>query len=96
MVYVDQLRDWGWYVRGKRVKSCHLAADTEAELNVFAQRLGLKPSWFQSKTFPHYDITASKRERALKRGARELSNGSFVQLLRSIYHPAKSENTEEK
>lgn len=64
-VYVDDARiSW----RGKQW--CHMVADTVDELHEFASRLGLKPEWFQRKTlYPHYDVTVSVRERALKLGA---------------------------
>lgn len=64
-VYVDEARiSW----RGKQW--CHLVADTVDELHEFAARLGLRPEWFQRKTlYPHYDVTTSVRERALKLGA---------------------------
>jgi hypothetical protein len=50
--------------------SCHLMADDLDELHAFAGRLGLKREWFQDYPLhPHYDLTASKRARALKLGA---------------------------
>lgn len=64
-IYVDDARiPW----RGKQW--CHMVADTVDELHEFASRLGLRPEWFQRKTlYPHYDVTMSVRERALKFGA---------------------------
>lgn len=55
-------------------ESCHLTADTEKELYVFAVGvLGLKRSWFQSHpTHPHYDLTRNKRTLAVKNGAVEI------------------------
>ena len=49
--------------------SCHLTADTVAELHSFAACLGLKRIWFQDKRIPHYDLTVSKRREAIKLGA---------------------------
>jgi len=49
--------------------SCHLVADTVAELHSFAACLGLKRSWFQDKRIPHYDLTRNKRKQAVKLGA---------------------------
>lgn len=44
----------------------HLVADSLDELHAFADKLGLRRSWFQSKTlYPHYDVTKSVRTRAL-------------------------------
>ncbi|MEE4156199.1 DUF4031 domain-containing protein [Pseudomonas viridiflava] len=48
----------------------HLVADSLDELHAFADKLGLRRSWFQSKTlYPHYDVTKSVRTRALAMGA---------------------------
>jgi hypothetical protein len=64
-VYVDDERiPW----RGKAW--CHLVADSLSELHEFANRLGLKPEWFQSQSkYPHYDVTVPVRDRALGLGA---------------------------
>lgn len=77
-VYVDKLRDWGW----NHGPSCHLIADTLPELHDFANRLGLKRSWFQPKSHPHYDLVASKRARAVQLGAVELDRQSLVAKIR--------------
>lgn len=51
-------------------KAAHLLADTIDELHGFAQnKLYLKREWFQPKSSPHYDLTASKRLLAIKLGA---------------------------
>jgi hypothetical protein len=72
-VYVDS-EEIPW--RGKLW--CHLAADTLDELHSFASRLGLRKSWFQSKGYPHYDVTVSVRERALKMGAIDADRETIV------------------
>ncbi|MDA8376105.1 MAG: DUF4031 domain-containing protein [Planctomycetia bacterium] len=49
---------------------CHMVADTLPELHEFAQKLGLRRSWFQDHgQYWHYDITVSKRNMALSLGA---------------------------
>lgn len=75
-VYVDNERiPW----RGKLW--CHLVADSLEELHQFADRLGLRRSWFQGKSsYPHYDITTVVRERALRLGALP---GSRLQMITS-------------
>lgn len=74
MVYVDPLMNHGWRLRGTYVDSCHLFADTLEELHEMASKLGLKRSWFQnSVNLAHYDIVGSKRELAVKYGAKELT-----------------------
>lgn len=69
MIYVDEA-EWPW--RGKMW--CHLMTDSEdfEELHEFAKKLGLVRGYFQSPpkvSTPHYDITASKRDKAIKLGA---------------------------
>ena len=73
-VYVDRLMSHGWIFRGKRTKSCHLMADTPAELHAFARQLGLKPGWAHRRHDGgvHYDLVASKREEAVRLGAKEV------------------------
>ncbi|WP_122711357.1 DUF4031 domain-containing protein, partial [Pseudomonas viridiflava] len=49
-VYVDEEG-----IRWRGREWCHLVADSLDELHAFAARLGLRRSWFQSKTYyPHY------------------------------------------
>lgn len=68
-VYVDELRQWPTNIRCFKAGSCHLTADTVEELHVFAKRIGMRRSWFQPKSSPHYDLTPSRRERAIALGA---------------------------
>lgn len=79
MVYVDRLRDWGWRLG----PSCHLITDGDnEELHAFAASLGLKRAWFQESTSgPHYDLTASRRKRAVELGAVELEDRPFHAIL---------------
>lgn len=64
-VYVDNARVW-W--RGE--KWCHLVADSLEELHRFADQIGLRREWFQaSASYPHYDLTMWRRQRALVFGA---------------------------
>lgn len=81
-VYVDQMQpcipneNWPW------PRSCHLAADTAEELHTFAEKLGLKRSWFQDhKKLPHYDLTSQKRRKAVELGAVEIT---AMQLVRHL------------
>jgi Protein of unknown function (DUF4031) len=47
----------------------HLTADTIPELHQFATKLGLRRSYFQPGTFPHYDLTRGMRFKAIRQGA---------------------------
>jgi Protein of unknown function (DUF4031) len=71
-VFVDE-PIWEW--RGRRW--CHLVADDPSELHDFADRLGLRREWYQSKPgrpwHDHYDIPSWARERAVALGALPLT-----------------------
>ena len=75
-VYVDDMRV---SARVGRINArwSHLMADTDEELNAFAEKLGLKRSWAQ---YPgtwksHYDVTDSVRNRAISLGAVAIKYG---------------------
>ncbi len=71
-IYVDELMNWGWRMRGRTVASCHLFTDSVdlEELHAFAERLGMKRAWFQPhRIAPHYDLTKSRRDAAITFGA---------------------------
>ena len=78
MICVDGLRSnpggWG---RAKRLgASCHLfdTDDDLGKLHAFAASLGMRREWFQPhRLVPHYDLTASRRGRAVALGAAEVS-----------------------
>jgi hypothetical protein len=80
MVYADR-EQIPW--RGKLW--CHLVADSLDELHAFAAAIGLKRSWFQDRaSYPHYDITMSVRERAIKRGALSVGKREMLQAARKL------------
>jgi len=84
-VYVDPLFQTTRPGRGSwpYSQSCHLYADTSEELHEFAARLQLQKAWFQDKPrFPHYDLTAGKRERAIRLGAVEHTRPEFLAWFR--------------
>ena len=85
-IYVDDLRRWGWKLRGHETPSCHLftdALDLE-ELHAFAEQIGMRRRWFQShRVTPHYDLTPTRRQAALIHGAIEVDRRSAVALWRA-------------
>jgi hypothetical protein len=79
--YVDHLNDWGW----RYGRSCHLIADTLAELHAMAERIGMRRAWFQDKPHcRHYDLTAKRRALAIAAGAIPCSRVEFVNHMRRI------------
>ncbi len=90
-VYVDALQwceqsaGWPW----DRVS--HLMADSETELHIFAERLGLKRGWFQGPRpdrwmpgIPHYDLTPGKRQAALRLGAMDMTTMGVASVARKL------------
>ena len=81
LIYIDKIRDYS-YLNKKLIHGtywCHMWSDSVEELHKFAEKIGLKKSWFQNKIkFPHYDLTPSKREIALHYGAKEYSLKKWI------------------
>lgn len=77
------------YVDSAQIPYCgmlmnHLVADTLPELHAMARALGLKPEWFQDKArWPHYDVCASKRAKAIKLGAIPVTGRQLIERLRA-------------
>lgn len=69
-VYVDNMRaPFG------RLKMCHMAADSTAELLAMADKIGVARKWIQRPGTwkEHFDICLTKRHLALNHGAIEMS-----------------------
>lgn len=92
-IYVDSA-----YIRARVGRHdsrwCHLMSDQldPAELHAFADRIGLRRSWFQpgkslldrTKHDPvgdHYDVTEGKRREAVAAGAVEIDRQEFRALM---------------
>jgi len=70
-VYVDHAFAYGEW--GRWSGGGHLQADTPEELHAFAEQLGMRREWFQSRPGrpenDHYDLTERGRELSLQMGA---------------------------
>lgn len=58
-------------------------ADDEQELIAFARRIGLKPAWIQRKSLVHFDLTPNKRAAAVRAGAKEVTTGEMIEIMRA-------------
>lgn len=79
-VYVDPLLSCVPTPRWKWRESCHMVADTVAELHAFARSMGLRTAWFQATPHPHYDLTRGMRNAAVRAGAVEVDRRQAVEL----------------
>ena len=81
-VYVDDMRaPFG------RMKMCHMFADTTAELNAMADRIGVARKWIQypgRSDKEHYDICLSKKRLALAAGAQAVRWSFFGRWKRAV------------
>jgi hypothetical protein len=77
-VYVD-------YARNKlgRLLCSHMIADSLAELHAMARAIGMKRKWFQGEaSFPHYDVSQTRRREAVRLGAVEVGRRELVHVMR--------------
>lgn len=77
MVYVDNMQaPYG------RMIMCHMIADTSKELLDMAKAIGVNTKWIQhpGTNKEHFDICLSKRAKAVKLGAKEVTQRDMVKL----------------
>jgi hypothetical protein len=92
-VYVDNASIPARVANGRVVHDSrwsHLFADTQAELHAFAAKLGLRRSYFQpgrprgdGSPSPHwhYDLTAGKRQQAIRLGAQPVTSRESIEII---------------
>jgi len=82
-VYVDPIFRHGGSIGFRWEESCHMYADTDAELHSMAAAIGMKRAWFQPRGgLPHYDLVPARRRAAVKLGAVEHSRRELVEFMR--------------
>lgn len=86
VIYVDEL------VPVKRLttkwpyrSACHMSVcpptpEAVSFLHEFAKAIGLRRAWFQDDSWPHYDLTATKRYDAMRLGAVEITCETFAEM----------------
>jgi Protein of unknown function (DUF4031) len=84
VVYVDETVDYGDLARQRGLRWTvwsHMFADSVDELHAMADSLGLKRIWFQNKhNFPHYDVVPSKRNLAIRFGAKAVTQEESIAI----------------
>lgn len=78
-VYVDDAR-----LKFRNMTMCHMIADSTEELLAMADAIGVRRKWIQDAgTYrEHFDVCLSKRAKAVKAGAREISQRELGMMLR--------------
>ncbi len=78
-VYVDNMR-----AAYRRMKMCHMVADTTDELLEMVDKIGVDRRWIQKADTAeeHFDIALSKRAMAVKSGAVEIDRGGLVETIK--------------
>ncbi len=76
-VYVDSA-----YIPYRRMIMCHMLADSVDELHEMAGKIGVRLSWYQPKSTPHYDVCKKKRALAVRYGAIEIDRRKVVEIIR--------------
>lgn len=86
-VYLDKARNEFTPMRGhgRRMIMCHMIADTPEELHAMAEKIGMRREWYQDKSsFPHYDVSLSRKRQAIRDGAIVLERIEFIAAKRRI------------
>jgi hypothetical protein len=85
-VYVDE-SIWPF----GRMMMCHMVADSRAELDAMADKIGVARRWIQKPDTDreHYDICKSRRAKAVASGAIELSCFELLSIVRADGRPVR-------
>lgn len=78
-VYVDDARH-----RLGRMIMGHMLADTLDELHSMARAIGMRRTWYQPVSFPHYDVSLERREHAVRLGAIRVDRRGVVEVKRRL------------
>ena len=82
-VYVDPVMEHGGSKSFRWPRSCHMYADSLAELHAMAAAIGMRRAWFQSDArLPHYDLVPARRSRAVELGAVQHTRGQCAEFMR--------------
>lgn len=63
---------------------CHMLADTLDELHAMAKTIGMRSSWYQPLSFPHYDVCQMRKVKAIEHGAIQVDRRQIVHIKRRL------------
>ena len=84
MIIVDTMASCKPNKYWKHKTSCHLTSLYEDDLKRFAKKLPRKGRRFHRGNFPHYDLTAELRDKAIALGAKPISRRVMVRWRKLI------------
>lgn len=78
-VYVDNAQ-----IPYRGMKMCHMVADTKEELIEMIKKIGVNEKYIQKENtvYEHFDICMSKRNKAIKNGAKKMTSRQLVIKIR--------------
>jgi len=79
-VYLDRSRN-----RFRGMIMCHMISDDITELFRMARLIGMRSEWFQFQptSFPHFDVSTTRRKIAVSNGAVEIDRRVTVGVMRA-------------
>lgn len=95
-VYVDEMVNNLWNLRGRTVKNCHMWSDKNTEeLLEFADKIGLKRRWIQRsrRGLIHFDLVARLRQKAIQHGAIPVTNREASKIWERMRDAKEHNNT---
>tara|TARA_Y100000815_G_scaffold259347_2_gene269706 strand:- start:145 stop:489 length:345 start_codon:yes stop_codon:yes gene_type:complete len=90
-VYIDQARNpYRGMIMG------HMIADNILDLFDMAKIIGMRAEWFQPGSFPHFDVSVTRRRLAIQNNAIIVDRRSLVQHMRQYRERLKEDENESR
>ena len=94
-VYVDEMVNNLWKLRGRIFKNCHMWSDKSTEeLLEFAESIGLKRRWLQRsrRGLVHFDLVERLRIKAIQHGAVPVTNREASEMWKKMRNEKHDNN----
>jgi hypothetical protein len=62
---------------------CHMVADSILDLFEMAEKIGMRAEWFQPRSFPHFDVSLTRRTLAISNSAQVIDRRKIVHVKRA-------------